>query len=238
MIFNSIKISIKVFVLFLFFTPKFFCQERVIHQPDSIYKVNRIKSIKFYNGDLLLATVICDKEGRWVQYIGEPISSGWQKTEYFEYDLNGKLIKQYERIKDRSLSIFNTKIEYSKDELKKLTKYNPDGSINEVLHFENMGRKKTREIYNNGLIFHQTITEYLDDFYAKKIDGWYIKPNSEKVEWTETFDYEFKNGQVKKYTIFSNGNENLTVDFTYNKKGLIEKVIYNNTVENYKYQRY
>lgn len=210
MIINKDQIRIILLLLFLFFLPKVFCQERAIHQPDSIYKANKIKSIKLYNGGYLMATVLCDKEGRWIEYKGEPVTSGWQRSEFFEYDEKGKLIKQFERIKDNGITIFNTEIEYSKDELKKLTKYNPDKTLNSVEHFENKGRKKIRELYNNGLIFQQTTIEYIDDFNEKKTYGWWINQNSKMTEWISTFDYKFENGLVKQCSRYDNGKKRIT----------------------------
>ena len=228
------KINIKLLILFFLFSPKAFSQESLIHQPDSIYKENKIKLIKYYLRKKLFITVLCDKEGRWIEY-----DSGIYKK-YIQYDESGKMTKITEvfRDKDYKTKTFEIEIEYSKDELKKLTKYNPDGTLNEVEHFENMGKKKIRELYKNALINYHSITEYFDDFNEKNIYRWFINKNSKKIESFTTYKYKLKNGQIKKYIEYRQGIRKQTANLRYNENNLLKEVIFSNTIGYYKYERY
>jgi antitoxin component YwqK of YwqJK toxin-antitoxin module len=241
MIINKNNLITKLLILFLCFFSKSYSQYTMIHQNDSIYKVNKIKSIKYYSNNHFSATILCDKEGRWIEIIHEPFSSGRQITEYFEYDENGKLIKQFEKIQNKDIKIINIEIESSNNELIKLTRYNASGKLEKVEHFKNKGRKKIIDYYINGHIIQEITIEYLDDFNEKKNYGWNISPpppNSKRNKWVETFEYKFKNGLVEQYTIYRNGKKRETVHHLYNADKLIEKVIYYNVTQQYEYERY
>ncbi len=243
MIINKNKLRIKLLILLLCFLTKSFGQLAMIHQNDSIYKVNKIQSIKYFINNNFLATILCDKEGRWIKIIHEPEYSGRQRTEYFEYDEKGKLIKQFEKIYDKEIKIVNVEIEYLNNELIKLTQYAPDGNLSIVEHFENKGRKKILEFYNKRKIIQTRTTEYIDDFNQKKNYGWTTArqslSNARKTKWLETFEYKFKDGLVEQYTVYRNGRKIDVVHHKYNKDRLIEKVIeYNNVTQKYEYERY
>ena len=124
MIINKNKLRIKLLIVFLCFFTKVLSQERLIHQNDSNYKLNKVKSIKKYRFNYLDCTVLCDKEGRWIEYIGEPVTSGWQKTEYFEYNDEGKLGNYFYRIQDNGKAELKTEREYLNGQIAKLSHYN------------------------------------------------------------------------------------------------------------------
>ena len=249
--------------LFLFFSIVAFGQEKWTYQSDSIYKVNKVKARKWFNGEKLTATTFYDKEGRMIKFQHEPFIGGEQRTIYFEYDVKGKLINQVDSTRNGKpdkkalkkfkklgldlssklkadkpeIEVLNFKIEYANDQLVKLTKFNSDGTINIVDHFENNGRKQIREWYRNGIKYRESITEYIDDFHKGKYYGWESRPNSGKSEWNYTFDYVYENGRIKEFTRFDNGQKKETTKMEYNNNGLLTKVNYY-TTERFEYEFY
>src|SRR5690606_690069 len=94
------------------------------------------------------------------------------------------------------IEVLNFKIEYDDDKLVKLTKFNADGTLNMVDHYENNGKKQIRDWYRNGEKYQESITEYIDDFHKEKYYGWEIGSNSGKSEWSYTFKYVYENGRI------------------------------------------
>jgi len=135
------------------------------------------------------------------------------------------------------IEVLNFKIEYDNDQLIKLTKFNADGTLNTVDHFENNGRKQTRDWYRNGEKYQESITEYIDDFHKEKYYGWEIRANSGKSEWNYTFEYVYENGRVKEFTRYDNGQRKETTKMEYNDNGLLIKVSYY-TTEIFEYEYY
>lgn len=240
-----------------------FGQEKWTYQSDSIYKANKVKVRKWFNGDKLTATTFYDLEGRMVKFQHEPFLGGGQRTIYFEYDANGKLInqvdstrngkpdkKELKRLKKMGLDlsssfasdkpeieVLNFKIEYDNDKLIKLTKYNVDGELDIVDHFENNGRKQIRYWYRNGEKYRESVTEYIDDFHKKRYYGWAIRPNSGKSEWDYTFVYVYENGRIKEFSRFDNGEKKETTQMEYDNNGLLIKASYY-TTERFEYEYY
>ena len=87
---------LKVIVGLLFTTFMGFSQETITYQSDSVYKVNHVKERKWYLGGKkrLLATTFYDVKGRLIRYQLEPFVSGEQRTTYYSYDDNNKLVSQ------------------------------------------------------------------------------------------------------------------------------------------------
>lgn len=230
---------ISIIIIILFFSSKISGQETVFPQNDSIYKLNKVKEIEFFNGNRLRATVFFDKNGRTIKYQREPVSSGWQMSSYFEYDESGRLIKQFDIIKDKGKKVVvNYEIEYSNGELTKLTKLNSDGSIDTIIYYEDKGKRRTREIYENGKIVNFSISEYFNGVNFNKSSGWSISKNSEKKAYTSEYLYKYKDDKIAKYTRYSNGEERMTHRFKYYDNNLIKTLEYNRVTELYKYKYY
>jgi len=233
-----------------------YAQEKWTYQNDSIYKVNKVKSRKSFNGDKLTATIFYDTEGRITKIQRAPYIDGKQITVHFEYSDEGKLINKIDTIfygKPNELALkklkksgiklssinkgSKSKIEvskydllYSNNNLIKLTKYNPDGSLNFVDFFENNGLKKTRKWYKEGEFYQQSTTIHINEFYKKKYYGWEIIKRSEIFEWNYSFDYEYENGLVKQFTRYDNGDKKETFKFIYNENGLISEILHHSKV--------
>lgn len=238
MITKTIKFFFYFLVTFFAFSQIILSQEHCIRQPDSVYKANKIKKIKWHMMSGLRATVTLDKEGRWIEYKGEPVTYGGRVSKFFEYDIEGKLIKQFEKVKDKGIQIFNFGIKYSDNVLEKLTKFNPDGSINQMQYYDNKGRLITFERYENEEIISQSTIEYDANSNRKKLSAWYYKPNKEKIEYTLTYEYKIENGQIIQTTEYRNGVKKHPVHFLYDKNKLLKKVRYNGYEEKYKYKTY
>ncbi|MCK0158957.1 hypothetical protein MWU65_17360 [Cellulophaga sp. F20128] len=250
-------------IIFLFISIITFGQEKWTYQSDSIYKVNKVKARKWFNGNKLTATTFYDSNGRMIKFQHEAFLGGKQKTIYFEYDISGKLINQVDTTRngkpdkkalkkfkkmglDLSSIIKNDKpeievspfeINYTNDELVKLTQYNSDGTLNIIDHYENDGKKQIREWFKNGEKYQESITEYIDDFQKEKYYGWEIRANYGKDEWNYTFDYVYENGQIKEFTRFDNGEKKETTKMEYDYNGLLIRAS-SFTTEIFKYKYY
>jgi hypothetical protein len=250
-------------IIFLFISGLTFGQEKWTYQSDSIYKANNVKVRKWYTGDKLVATTFYDKNGRMKKIKREPFTFGGQRTVYFEYNEIGKLINQVDTTrngkpdkkalrklkklgldlkskvpKDKpEIEISKFEIQYEDNELIKLTKFNPDGTLNIVDHFENNGQKQVRYWYRDGNKYQESITEYLDDFHKEKYYGWEISPNTGKREWNYTFEYVYENGKIKEFTRFDNGQKKEITKMEYDNNGLLTKASYY-TTERFEYEYY
>lgn len=229
---------ISIIIIIIFFSSKISGQERLFFQNDSIYKLNKVKKVKLFNENRLRATVFFDKNGRTIKYQGEPVSSGWQKSEYFEYDEKGRLIKRFDIIIDKVTKVINYQIEYSNEELAKLTKFNPDGSIDSITHYEEKGKKRTHEVYENGKVVNFSVSEYFNGVNFNKVLGWSISKNSEKTAFNSEYRYKYIDGKIAQYTRYTNGEERLTTKFDYYDNNLIKEIKYNRVTEQYKYRYY
>lgn len=231
------RIILSLVILFFLFSPNTFGQERLFFQSDSLYKANKVKKIKLFNMDRLRATIFFDENGKLIKYKGAPVSSGWQKTEYYEYDDLGKLIKRFDIIRDKRKKILKYKIEYSNNEVLKLIKYNSDASLMEIKLFENNGKKQIWKTYKNGEIISELTTELIDNLYIKERYGWSITRNSKKYSRT-TYEYIYRNGQIEKFIRYYNGEKRLTTKIEYHNNNLIKNLKYNGFIERYKYSYY
>ena len=255
--------KLKLLITILCFSSLTYGQERWTYQSDNIYKANKVKARKWFNGNKLTATTFYDIEGRTIKFELAPFLGGEQKTTHFKYDEKGKLISQIDTIYngkpdkkalkklkkmglDLSSKIKNDKpsvevskynIDYSNGEIEKLTQYNPDGTLDIVDHFESIGKKEIRDWYRNGELYRQCTSEYIDAFHKEKYYGWEILPNSNKTEWNYLFKYVFDNGQVKEFTRFENGEQKEITKLEYDKNGLLVKASYY-TTEQFEYEYY
>ena len=250
-------------IIFLFISMLTFGQEKWTYQNDNIYKINKVKARKWFNGNKLTATTFYNKEGQMMKFQHEPFLGGEQRTIYFEYNEKGKLINQVDTTRNikpdkkalkklkkmgldlssnfrnnrPEIEVLKFNIEYENDKLIKLTKFNANGTLNTVDHFENNGRKQVREWYRNGEKYQESITEYIDDFHKEKYYGWEIRPNLEKSKWNYSFEYVYENGIIKEFTRFDNGQKKETTKMEYDNNGLLIKAIYY-TTERFEYEYY
>ena len=230
---------ISIIIIILFFSTKISGQEVFFFQSDSIYKLNKVKEVKYFiKKNRLAATIFFDRNGRTIKYQGEPSSSGRQKSEYFKYDKKGRLTKRYDVIEDKYTEVINYKIEYSNEEMTKLTKFNPDGSIKSITYYEEKGKKRTTNIYRNGEIVLFSISEYFNGVNLNKEIGWHIPKDSEKNEFNNENKYTYSNGKITQYIRYRNGKEKTTTKFKYNEKNLIIAVECKGHTEQYKYKYY
>ncbi|HTJ49670.1 MAG TPA: hypothetical protein VL443_09470 [Cyclobacteriaceae bacterium] len=255
--------KIRVFIVVLFFPLLVSAQETWTYQSDSVYKVNKVKVRKCFNGEKLTDKIYYDQEGRMIKFALAPFIGGEQRTTYFQYDNNGRLINQVDSTRngkpdkktlkklkkmglDMSSQIRNNKsplevskydIEYANGIVSKLTKYNPDGSLDIVDNFEDNGRRKIRKWYRDGAIYREDTEEFIDEFHKDKYYGWEIQPNSSKMEWNYTFKYEFNNGRIDQFVRFEDGIQKETTKLTYNDHGLLIEAKYY-TTERFEYEYY
>lgn len=240
-----------------------FAQEKWSYQSDSLYKANKVKVRKRFNQEKSSATTYYDQEGRMTKIVHAPYMGGAQVTTHFVYDQKDLLIQQVDSIRngkpDRKalkelkkigldvssimdnnkpkLQVSKYDIEYTNRIISKLTKYKPDGIVDHIDYFENNGKKQIRKWYRNGEVYKESITEYIDEFHKNKYYGWYIGPNSKKREWSYTFEYEFKDGQISEFVRFDNGIRKETTVLTYNNNRLLTQAK-NYTIERFEYEYY
>ena len=108
-------------IIFLFISMLTFGQEKWTYQNDNIYKINKVKARKWFNGNKLTATTFYNKEGQMMKFQHEPFLGGEQRTIYFVYNEKGKLINQVDTTRN---------IKPDKKALKKLKKMGLDLSSN------------------------------------------------------------------------------------------------------------
>ncbi len=251
-----------IFLLLILFPLLNYSQEKWTFQPDSIYKKNNVKFRKWYDEDKLVETTYFDKEGRKIKHRLEPFIGGKQVTTYYGYSADGKLIMMVDTIinneanidalnelKDIGIDLTNyidkekPKLEVSKyelyyenDNLTKVTKFNPDGTIYLIDYYENNGKRQIREWYRNEKIYRVSTTVYLNEFQRERFYGWVLISNSEKDEWNYTYGkYKIEDGKLKQFSRINNGIEMETYTFKYNEKGLLIKVKYY-TTERFEYE--
>ncbi|KXX69119.1 hypothetical protein [Flammeovirga sp. SJP92] len=241
-------------------------QEKGTYQADSIYKTNNVKLRKWYMGTNKKLGVITyyDKEGRLTKYQVKMNLGATDKTTHYQYGSNGQLESIVDSIKygepdkkeikslkkmginpNMLLGDINNKpqlevskydLVYESDELIKITKYNPDGTLDFIDNFKNNGKIQERALYRNGELYRISFTEYLIPNHKAKFYGWEMS-SGKKSEWNYSFEYELENGLVKSYARFDNGKEMETVEYFYDDNGLLLKTK-GNILEQFEYQFY
>ena len=172
------------------------------------------------------------------------------RSTHYEYDINGKLVNivdstkngepdrnEIKRLKKMGLNpnmllgnienkppleISKYELFYENDELIRIIKYNPDGSLDMIDYLKNRGLVQKREWYRNGEIYRFGTTKYLIPNHKEKFYGWEIS-NGNKSEWDYKFDYEIENAIVQSYVRFDGSEEKETVQYFYADSGLLLK---------------
>lgn len=227
-------------------------QERGTYQADSIYKINNVKLRKWYSGNNKKLTVITyyDTEGRLSKYQVELNLGATTNTTHYEYGKDGKLLNVVDSTKNGkpdkmeirrlkkmglnpnlllgnvknkpALEVSQYELTYHDSELLKVTKYNPDGSLDFVDAFKDGGKVQKREWYRNGELYQISTTKYLKPNLKANYFGWEIR-NGQKSEWDYSFNYDFEDGRVKSYVRVDNGEEKETVKYFYGDNGLLSR---------------
>ena len=216
-------------LVFLFLTTHALAQETGIYQRDSIYKVNKVKARLWFSGPdkELIVTTYYNEEGKLVRYEPEPGEDGMQVTTYYFYDSKGHATGMVDTIRSeeskKPIAISNYELQYDSDVLIKLTKYNPDGSIDYIKKFTDQRNIENFFRYKNGAIVESSTTEYRTKLHEERFFGWEIR-NGKKSVWDYRFKYELENGRVKRYVKFEGRRKHETVKFFYNEKGLLIKM--------------
>jgi hypothetical protein len=227
-------------------------QEKGTYQADSIYKANHVKLRKWYSGTNKSLGVITyyDREGRLIKYQVNLNLGATVNTTHYTYDSIGNLIsivdstknglpdkKEVKRVKKMGINpnfILNSiknkpaievseyELIYENHELSRITKYNPDGSLDYIDKFKDNGMIQEREWYRDGKLYRVDTTEFLIPNFKNKYYGWEIRGDT-KSEWNYTYDYKMENGLVKEYTRFDDGELEDTVKYFYDTNGLLLK---------------
>lgn len=230
-----------------------FGQETGSYQSDSVYKANNVKARLWYTGTnkQLSITTFYDRDGRLIQYQLEPFMDGAQRTTHYTYDSNGRLTgivdttrngepnkEQIEKLvkmgidpnklmkKDKNkppIEVAKYELSYDDNELTRITKYNPDSSIDFIDYFKNNGKTKTRDWYRDGKVYRQNTTENLTEFHKERFYGWEIR-NGKKENWDYRYKYEFSNGAVQNSTRYDGKKKMETTKYYYDKNGLLIKM--------------
>ena len=218
-----------IIVLISVFSAPGFGQESALYQRDSIYKVNKVKARLWYSGPAkdLIVTTYYNAEGKLVKYEPEPREDGTQVTTYYSYDPKGHAIGMVDTIRNeeskKPIAISNYELQYDSSVLVKLTKYNPDGSIDYIKKFTDQKNIENFYRYKNGTIVESSTTEYRTKLHEERSYGWEIR-NGKKSVWDYRLKYELENGRVKRYVKFEGRRKRENVKFFYNEKGLLIKM--------------
>lgn len=203
-------------------------QQQGIYQRDSIYRVNKVKARLWYSGKdkQLNAATQYDTKGRIIKFYAEPFEGEARITTYYSYDPKGHLAGMIDTIRNNDHNTFEIAkydLEFDSGFLVKLTRYNPDRSIDYVQKFSNKRAIENLFRYNSGTIVENSTTEYRSNYLEERYFGW-RKDGSKKTTWNYLFKYEVKSGQVSSYVRYSGKRKKETVRFFYDEKGLLLRI--------------
>ncbi|HNP19718.1 MAG TPA: hypothetical protein PKL31_14870 [Fulvivirga sp.] len=236
-------------LLLVFLTTWTFAQETGTYQADSVYKSNKVKLRKWYSGTNKKGgrTMYYDREGRLTKNEVELNLGATKVSTYYIYDQSGRLNamvdstknsepdkKQVKELKKMGinpqlilrtvgpeLEVSKYELEYDGDDLIKQTKFNPNGSIDFIVHIDGKRVKEIKDWYRNGSVYRQDTTEFITQFHKAKYYGWQLN-NGTKLSWNYRFEYKFdERGRVLSYTRFDGEVEKETATFTYDSNGLL-----------------
>jgi hypothetical protein len=225
---NSMK-HFSFIIVIILVTPAF-CQESALYQSDSVYKVNQVKARLWYSGTdkdkELTKTTYYNKQGKLIKFQLEPTIEGTQVSTYYAYDSSGRFIGMVDTIrhenKKPAVEVAQYDLVFDGSTLVKLTKYNPDGSIDYVMQFSNKRKVETLYRYKNGSLIEGYTTEFLSKL-EERFYGW-EKPGKRKSTWDYRFKYEYENGRVQRYVRYEGKKKAETAKLSYNDKGLLIKI--------------
>jgi hypothetical protein len=237
--------------LFISISNFLYSQESITYQPDSVYKINKVKLRREYEiGEeakkILASTNYYDLLGKLYKYELEPLVDGQQISTYYNYDMKGKIVSMmdsiiygepnYEamkKLKNIGLDVNVEKhktnfavskyiIEYKNAELITITKYKPDNSIDIIDKFENNEKKQIRYWFRNGIIYRNDTTEFEHPFYYIKYYGCDRENIYDKRCWNYFFINEYdQKGLLSKRQKFENNKLIEEITYFYNDKKLL-----------------
>lgn len=228
-----------------------FSQESDTYQPDSAYKLNKVKLRREYevgeeSKKILTTTNFYNSLGELYKYELAPLIDGQQISTYYTYDSSGKIIGMVDsiiygepdhnaikKLKDIGMdvnvekhkthfAISKYKIEYNNIELSNITKYNPDSSIDIIDKFENNKKIKIRFWYRNGNIYRNDTTEFANPFHSVKYYGCNYENTYGKTCWNYIFINEYdKKGILTRRQKFERSRLIEEITYFYNDKNLL-----------------
>lgn len=253
-------------ILSILLSIQLFAQEKGTYQSDSVYKINKVKARKWHMGKnkQLGVTTYYNINGQLTKYLIIMNLGATTRTTHYSYNENGKLIsmvdstingipnkEEIKRLKKMGMNpdfilaqtrnkpkfeVSRYELIHEGDELVKLTKFNPGGSIDYTDTFKNNGKIQERKWYRNEQLYQVSTTEYLRLFLKEKYYGWEIR-NGQESEWDYFFKFEFKNDRVSSYTRFDKGEPKETVIYEYDESGLL-KSTNGYVLEQFEYEYY
>jgi hypothetical protein len=247
----SMKIISLMGSLFISISNFLYSQEGITYQPDSVYKINKIKIRREYEvGEeakkILTSTNYYDSLGQLYKYELAPFIDGQQISTYYNYGIRGEIISMmdsiiykepdYETIKklknigmDFNIEKHKTNfavskyiIEYNNAELITIIKYKSDNSIDIIDKFENNKKKHIRYWYRNGIVYRNDTTEFKSPFYYIKYYGCDQENIHGKPCWSYFFINEYdQKGLLLKRQKFENNTLTEEITYFYNDKHLL-----------------
>lgn len=228
------KFLISLFLYFILFQAV--SQGPATYQSQEIYKKKGVKVRRWYTGTNKVLDKITwyDREGRLI------IEYNPLMITYYRYNPNGQLIEKTDTIfgkKDQPKQVGLYVLEYSNQELIKVTRWNPDYTLSYITRYEKSEKLQITECYNpNAIIYSQDTAEYDNQNLKVKFYGC---DKSSHHCWNSSYIYHYdKNKNIVKKTWLNYGEPAGEIYFFYNDKGLLARTESKLAPEFFEYEYY
>lgn len=176
-------------------------QETATFQNDTIYRLNRVKSRKWFSGNpkTLFVTTFYNRDGRLVKYQVEPLD-GAQLSTYYHYNekgqlvgivdtihhmlpqsepltslgkrgVNAHLIANHKNVPKAAVEVANYTLQFKDNQLTMMTRMFPDRSINFIDALDSNGRRHIRSWYLRNNVFRRDTSVFWDDLHKTSYSG-------------------------------------------------------------------
>ena len=225
----------------------YFLQSDAVYAKAGVKQRITIKQEKYEDKKKKVMAIFLNEMGRIKRMENEKFIGGQVLNTYYEHDDSGKIVRMQDRLSKSSpnpgyknlfldeadyektiqsipdLEVFDYKIEYEGDELKKIVRYNSDGSINREDEFSNSSMTRERKIYKDGVLMLSSTKTFLsnENYLMMPVEYEGIEESDSYYFSDFYYQYEYlvENGIIK-------GQQEVgdkMIKFYY-KKGLLERV--------------
>ena len=237
-----------ILIIGLLITTTSFSQERDTFQPDSVYRINNVKTkIRFNKESKSKSKLIYsyDRQGRWIEFIltDNLIDDKIQMKVVYKYGDTGRLIGETETsYYGDKIQVKDSKIEYDeKGRIIKIKKIISGQTFSEETYTYDPFVEHEKQ-YRYGTVYREQTTYYEFPNYSSRFtgteladknakprkfkmpDGKVVKfePPKEDLKW----DYKFENkvddkGRIIQRKRFVDGELQDDITYKYNDKGLL-----------------
>lgn len=225
-----------------------FSQERDTFQPDSVYRLNNVKTrIRFNEKAQTKSKLIYnyDRQGKWIEFVltDNFVDDKIQMKVEYKYDSKGRLISETETsYSGTKIQIKDSKIEYDEKGRVTSNKKFIDGQIYSEETYTYNPLIESEKQYRNGTVYREQTSYFEYPNYSNRFtgteladknakprefktpDGKVVKfdPPKEDRKWDYTFENKLdEQGRIIQRKRFFNGELQDEANYKYNDKGLL-----------------